>query len=365
MYEMCYNPLYYPRLLKEKEGFTSKYTKQIDKDLHRTFPDDQFFKSGESFNILKRILTAYSLRNPSVGYCQGMNFIAGRFLTLGFSELEAFWLLVQVIEKYLPFEYFSTMTGVVQDQKIFDFLLRTRIPKVARAFDELGINSSLLTVQWFICLYAYTFSKDVVARIWDEIFLFGYTVIYKFSLAVFWIHQKEIIREKDFTKIFDSIETQCKQILDPKQFFDIANKRQFRIKYMLLAKLKEIAEKEVQLEANERINHILSEKEILDKIYCRCQNEDECKQKNLFTSGYFTFVDENGICIEEDYFENQDYDRIVNVSLVRDSGSIIVGQKNHVCKIDVEEEDNERTIPYAVRSSFLVMDDEIRNLDYD
>ena len=47
MYEMCYNPLYYPRLLKEKEGFTSKYTKQIDKDLHRTFPDDQFFKSGE------------------------------------------------------------------------------------------------------------------------------------------------------------------------------------------------------------------------------------------------------------------------------------------------------------------------------
>ena len=77
------------------------------------------------------------------------------------------------------------------------------------------------------------------------------------------------------------------------------------------------------------------------------------------------FVDENGICIEEDYFENQDYDRIVNVSLVRDSGSIIVGQKNHVCKIDVEEEDNERTIPYAVRSSFLVMDDEIRNLDYD
>jgi hypothetical protein len=42
---------------------------------------------------LRRVLRAYSYHDPDVGYCQGMNFIAGMFLTL-MSEEEAFWLLV-------------------------------------------------------------------------------------------------------------------------------------------------------------------------------------------------------------------------------------------------------------------------------
>lgn len=42
---------------------------------------------------LRRVLRAYSYYDPEVGYCQGMNFIAGMFLTV-MSEEEAFWLLV-------------------------------------------------------------------------------------------------------------------------------------------------------------------------------------------------------------------------------------------------------------------------------
>jgi hypothetical protein len=42
---------------------------------------------------LRRVLRAYSLYDREVGYCQGMNFIAGMFLTF-VSEEEAFWLLV-------------------------------------------------------------------------------------------------------------------------------------------------------------------------------------------------------------------------------------------------------------------------------
>ena len=140
MHEMSYNSLYYHRLLQEKRHFVSKFTKQIEKDLNRTFPDDPFFQNPQSFEILENILFAYSFRNPTVGYCQGMNFIAGRFLTLGFSEVETFWMLVQVIENYMPFEYFSTMSGVLIDQKVFDYLLRTRLPKVAKAFDRNEMN---------------------------------------------------------------------------------------------------------------------------------------------------------------------------------------------------------------------------------
>jgi hypothetical protein len=42
---------------------------------------------------LRRVLRAYSYYDRDVAYCQGMNFIAGMFLTL-MTEEEAFWLLV-------------------------------------------------------------------------------------------------------------------------------------------------------------------------------------------------------------------------------------------------------------------------------
>lgn len=46
---------------------------------------------------LRRVLRAYSYHDPDVGYCQGMNFIAGMFLTL-MSEEDSFWLLVGTYE---------------------------------------------------------------------------------------------------------------------------------------------------------------------------------------------------------------------------------------------------------------------------
>lgn len=42
---------------------------------------------------LRRVLRAYSVYDRDVGYCQGMNFIAGMFLTF-MTEEESFWLLV-------------------------------------------------------------------------------------------------------------------------------------------------------------------------------------------------------------------------------------------------------------------------------
>ena len=62
---------------------------------------------------LKNILMCYSIRNTTVGYCQGMNFIVGRLLLIMDNEEQAFWIFVQIIEKILPIFYYSDLAGII------------------------------------------------------------------------------------------------------------------------------------------------------------------------------------------------------------------------------------------------------------
>jgi hypothetical protein len=57
-------------------------------DLKRTFPEEDFFQKEENLEKLKNVLTCYSIRNASIGYCQGFNFIAGRLLQVLHDEVK-------------------------------------------------------------------------------------------------------------------------------------------------------------------------------------------------------------------------------------------------------------------------------------
>lgn len=74
------NQDYYNQMIKMSEEVPSLYSKQIIKDIART----QKGKSNDSkfYQKLKRILICYSIRNSSIGYCQGFNFICSRLLQI-------------------------------------------------------------------------------------------------------------------------------------------------------------------------------------------------------------------------------------------------------------------------------------------
>lgn len=79
--EMTNNPNYYKNLLDYTKTFDYLPTEnQIDLDLKRTFPDEPRCYEEKFLKQLKNILLCYSVRNSTVGYCQGMNFIVGKLL---------------------------------------------------------------------------------------------------------------------------------------------------------------------------------------------------------------------------------------------------------------------------------------------
>jgi Rab-GTPase-TBC domain len=60
----------YDKLLKDNEGRTSTSTEEIEKDLNRSLPDYLAYQSDKGISTLRRVLTAYSWKNPELGYCQ-------------------------------------------------------------------------------------------------------------------------------------------------------------------------------------------------------------------------------------------------------------------------------------------------------
>ena len=54
---------------------------QIELDLSRTFPTHELFAPGErGLAELRTVLLAYAIHNPTIGYCQGMSYLAATLL---------------------------------------------------------------------------------------------------------------------------------------------------------------------------------------------------------------------------------------------------------------------------------------------
>jgi hypothetical protein len=62
----------YWRLLTIHHQVPTSATDDIDKDVGRSLPEHPFLQYPDNLAMLRRLLTAYSWRNPVVGYCQSM-----------------------------------------------------------------------------------------------------------------------------------------------------------------------------------------------------------------------------------------------------------------------------------------------------
>ena len=86
---MHINPGYYDALKNTILKYPHPGPAEVEKDLRRSGTG----VSEQDINSMRNVLSAFIMRNPTVGYCQGMNFLTARLLTC-LSEEEAFWTLV-------------------------------------------------------------------------------------------------------------------------------------------------------------------------------------------------------------------------------------------------------------------------------
>ena len=92
---MADNTSYYQDLLKLSQEVPSLYEKQIEKDIKRTIND-----KSKNYDALKQkmknVLMCYSIRNSSIGYCQGFNFLVLRLLEVLKGEVIIYIFLIKI-----------------------------------------------------------------------------------------------------------------------------------------------------------------------------------------------------------------------------------------------------------------------------
>lgn len=165
-------PGYYEDLVAASslDTFDPEVTSQIQADIYRTLTDNVFFRLGPGVPKLREVLLAYAKRNPSVGYCQGMNLIAGSLLLIMPTAEDAFWILVAMIENILPSHYYDQgLVGSRADQVVLRGYVSEVLPKLGEHLDDLGVELEALTFQWFLSVFTDCLSAEALYRVWDVV----------------------------------------------------------------------------------------------------------------------------------------------------------------------------------------------------
>uniref|UniRef100_A0AC34RBJ5 Rab-GAP TBC domain-containing protein n=1 Tax=Panagrolaimus sp. JU765 TaxID=591449 RepID=A0AC34RBJ5_9BILA len=146
---------------------------------------------------LQAILRAYCLHNPSIGYCQGMNFITATAL-LFVSPEDAFWFLVAITERFFDKSYFDqSLTGAQADQELLKEILEQKYPKLAKHLEEYDIDLTTITLNWFLALFFDAVPFQTMLRIWDCFLLEGSKVLFRISIALLGLYEEEILDRSD------------------------------------------------------------------------------------------------------------------------------------------------------------------------
>ncbi|KAH8104027.1 TBC-domain-containing protein [Cristinia sonorae] len=190
------NPGEYERLLEANKGRISTSTEEIEKDLHRSLPEYSAYQSEEGIGALRRVLQAYSFKNPETGYCQAMNILAAAIL-IYMSEEQAFWLLEVICDRLLPGYYSHTMHGTLLDQRVFESLVHRCLPIIHDHFQQVDVQLSVASLPWFLSLFINSMPMVFAFRIIDCFFCMGPKVLFQVALAILKINGEKLLQIQD------------------------------------------------------------------------------------------------------------------------------------------------------------------------
>ncbi|KAH9544382.1 hypothetical protein CY35_13G116300 [Sphagnum magellanicum] len=116
----------------------------------------------------------------------GMNFVAAMLLLVMKTEEDAFWMLAVLLENVLFNDcYAENLYGCHVEQRVYKDMFKKKFPRLATHLENIEFDVSLVTTEWFLCLFAKSLPSETTMRVWDVMFNEGANTLCLVALAIF------------------------------------------------------------------------------------------------------------------------------------------------------------------------------------
>lgn len=136
---------------------------------------------------IRRILRAYVMYNPRVGYCQGMNFLVRVLIEVADDEADIFWLFVGLSEPEINRNLYEPGLAVLQPLlSKFELLVSYHMPELYVHFQREGVHVAAFSTRWFLTMFSSfeTFGPTLVLRVLDMFVIDGWRILLSMGLVV-------------------------------------------------------------------------------------------------------------------------------------------------------------------------------------
>ena len=260
----------YYNILLNKE-IDIKLEDQINKDLNRTFKQS---KSNEILIKLKNILHAFTVISNNIGYCQGMNFIAGLLLEItNYDEVDTFYLFCYILGNIRG--YFMNQFPLFNYHLyIFEYYFKHFFPKLEKHFQKLELPLELLVGKWIQTLFIVNLPFEESCRIWDSLFIYGFDFIIPICFSIIHYMENSLLKLKDSSDVMNFL----KESLSPKDIEYINDNFEKRI--IPIDKI---------IKKGKQYKNMMNKNEII-KLKIEFENQSHLNINNLYYNSYLTQI---------------------------------------------------------------------------
>ncbi|XP_044281810.1 USP6 N-terminal-like protein isoform X1 [Varanus komodoensis] len=187
----------YEKMKQQARSFSSEI-KQIDLDVNRTFRNHIMFRDryGVKQQALFDVLSAYSVYNTEVSYCQGMSQIAA-ILLMYLNEEDAFWALAQLLTNQRHAMHGFFIPGFPKLQRFqahHEAILSKLFPKLKKHMDKEQMSTGIYTTKWFLQCFIDRTPFTLTLRLWDIYILEGERVLTAMAYTILKLHKKRLLK---------------------------------------------------------------------------------------------------------------------------------------------------------------------------
>ncbi|THG14437.1 hypothetical protein TEA_014921 [Camellia sinensis var. sinensis] len=234
---------------------------ELVKDLPRTFPGHPWLDTPDGHATLRRVLVGYSFRDSEVGYCQGLNYVAALLLLVMKTEEDAFWMLAVLLENVLVSNcYTNNLSGCHVEQRVFKDLIVKKCPRIAAHLEALDFDVSLVTTEWFLCLFSKSLPSETTLRVWDLLFYEGAKVLFHVALAIFKMKEEELLIAFQVGDVINILQKTTHHLFDPDELLTVAFDKIGSMTTTTISKQRKKQEPAVMAELDQRLRRLNPEK---------------------------------------------------------------------------------------------------------